>query len=233
MYCSGKQLKKMEADEIIFPGMLSVLGIRSMKFENAAIAACSASEYKDTEKKPGTQDGWRLFKQYYPLNSVWRLFDKFSVILFADWASLACGTDIWDGLLSEVIKPLGEKGHAFIFQLGDITPKKAFEVDEILCIISDFSSHGSVSLVLDKQEADSLYQLLHGMRGLTWNQQLQKNCNNQYASIFQSLHIDQLMICMTDSIMVYQKNRQFELAGNNGDGKETALHAALNWRTLQ
>jgi len=48
------------------------------------------------------------------------------------------------------------------FQLGDPIEKHAFEVDEFLDIMDDYSSYGRVTLTLDHIEADRLWNFLNG-----------------------------------------------------------------------
>jgi len=220
----------METATTIQPGVLPGLGIKSIYPD---ITGMSIPPSADCKLPAGdlntTQNGWRLFKESHSLASLWKLFKDIKVISFCEWTNLAHATDTWDGLLSDVIRPLEGKDRMFIFQLGDVRSKKFFEVDEILDIISDFSMHGRVSVVLDKQEADNLSELLHG-KSISVTDELRYNPGSDYRydAIFQTMHIDQLLISVDDSILVHQTNRQFELPGNATDGKEAAIQAAIH-----
>ena len=219
----------MQTTATIQYNILSGLGIKSihpdtMRADQFLLPDCKTS----ASDLITTQNGWRVFKEKYSLASLWKLFRDIKVISFYEWASLTHGTDTWDGLLSEVIRPLPLKDRLFIFQLGDVRTKKFFEVDEILDIISDFSMHGRVSLVLDDQEAGYLSALLRG-KSVTPTDGLKANpqADYRYDAIFQTMHIDQLLISTSKSILVHQANKQFELPGSAA-GKDAAIQVAIH-----
>lgn len=93
--------------------------------------------------------------------------------------------DFWDKLYEDVIKPLHKRDFEFIFHLGDVTKKYAFEVEEMLDIMGDYTSHGRVTLVLDENEADSLYNKLNGPSLKT---------KEKYRFLFDTMNIDMLLI---------------------------------------
>jgi pimeloyl-ACP methyl ester carboxylesterase len=84
------------------------------------------------------------------------------IIQFTNWATTDGASRFWDRLYTDVIKPLHKRDVEFIFHLGNVTKKHAFEVEEILDIMGDYSSFGKVTLVLSDNEADSLYNKLNG-----------------------------------------------------------------------
>ena len=84
------------------------------------------------------------------------------IIEFSDWAAVQNASDVWDRLYTDVIKHLEKRDFHFIFHLGDVVNKRVFEIDEVLDIIGDYSSHGRVTLLLNKDEADHLWSKLNG-----------------------------------------------------------------------
>jgi hypothetical protein len=220
----------LEKKLIPAPEILSALGISSLRFDNSpAINSKSGTNGKKPAKEINTQNLWRSFKHNYPVEAMTRLISKCRVIIFSDWVSFDGGTEIWDGILSEVIRPLAGKNRKFIFQLGDTNNRKLFEINEIMDIISDYARYGIVSVVLDEQEAGNLFALLHGLHYPFTNQSIPARLTDiQYTFLFQIMHIDQLLICSISSILVFQKNKQFELKEKNIVTKKTAIDAAIN-----
>jgi hypothetical protein len=84
-----------------------------------------------------------------------------------------------------VIKPLPKRDFEFVFYLGDVKKLHAFEVEEALDIMGDYTSHGRVTLVLDENEADSLYNKLNGPCLKT---------KEKYRFLFNTMNIDVLLI---------------------------------------
>jgi hypothetical protein len=116
----------------------------------------------DRDKKNMISRNWNSIKNDVIIEELKTLFRSCHIIQFADWASVYHASDFWDGLLSDVIRPLNKKDFNFIFYLGDPTKRFVFETDEILDIMSDYSSYGKVTLVLDENEADRLWSILNG-----------------------------------------------------------------------
>jgi hypothetical protein len=112
----------------------------------------------DHDKKNIISRNWNSIKNDVIIEELKTLFRGCDIIQFADWASVYHASDFWDGLLSDVIRPLKKKDFQFIFYLGNPTKKSVFETDEILDIMGEYSSCGKVTLVLDENEADKLFQ---------------------------------------------------------------------------
>jgi len=106
--------------------------------------------------------GWQHLKNDAVIDELKTVISGCTIIQFADWANVDDASNLWNGFYCDVIKPLNKRDFQFIFHIGDTTKKLVFEVDEILDIISDYSSYGRVTLVLEKDEADKLWCRLGG-----------------------------------------------------------------------
>src|SRR3569833_1070657 len=147
--------------EATLPDFLIKLGIRSLTLDSSynvdAIYSHSFIVEDDSIK-----NRWSLVKSNQLIADLRELFRHCRTIAFDDWANVAGSSDLWDGLLSDVIRPLQKNDLDFIFYLGDPGRRLSFEVDEILDIISEFSKHGCVSFCLDENEAVKLWMVLNG-----------------------------------------------------------------------
>ena len=156
---------------------------------------------------------WREFRGDSALiNNLKELFTDCQIVAFSDWANVQNGSDLWYGLLSDVIKPLRRKDFDFIFYLGDASKKLFFEVDEILDIISEFSLYGRVTFALDEVEAAKLWALLNGENPET----VQFDFNSQgarkkYFSLFNTVNIANLIIYSPHQAMLFSQGAQFEM----------------------
>jgi hypothetical protein len=132
-----------------------------------------------------------------------------SIIEFADYANVDDVAGFWDGLFEDVIKPLNKRDFEFIFHLGDIARRLVFEVDEMLDIIGDYSSHGRVSLILDDQEAGKLWNTLHGgsYGGIRSPETMEK-----YQSLFNAMRIDVLLILYSNGVLLFSRDGRFDFA---------------------
>nr|GEY94536.1 hypothetical protein [Tanacetum cinerariifolium] len=128
------------------------------------------------------------------------LFRQCRTVAFDDWSALGAASELWDGLLMDVIKPLGRQDIEFIFYLGDSRQKLSFQVDEVLDIISDFAQHGQVTFALDEDEALKLW--MEWWRGVTGEWQ-EKRLNEQCVQMW-GTWVESLEICHIWSLRVVQ-----------------------------
>jgi hypothetical protein len=189
-------------------------GIRRLIL-NALPCRLTISDYCHIEhdKKNITPSHWNNIKKSVIIEEFKALFKSCAIIEFADWTSVYNASELWDGLLSDVIRPLNKKDFQFIFYLGDPTKKLVFETDEILDIISEYSSYGKVTLVLNENEADKLWGILHGWHpGATHFGFKSKRAIEKYSSIFNTMSIDALVIFSSHSTVLFSKELRIEFA---------------------
>jgi hypothetical protein len=193
------------------------LGIGRLVF-NAFSSELTISDHYPIEqdKKNTSPRNWNDIKNDRCLEELKTLLSSCAIIQFADWASAGGASDIWDGLLLEVIRPLNRKDFQFIFYLGDPTKKFVFETDEILDIMSAYASCGSVTLVLDENEADRLWGILNGWNmGLTDFNYKSERAMEKYLAIFNTMRIDALVIFSSNGTVLLSRELRFEFAGRS------------------
>lgn len=157
----------------------------------------------------------RHLKDHLNVQDVKTVFERCRIVSFTDWGSFDGASDLWDRLRSDVIKPLARNNFEFIFYLGDTRNKLSYEVDEILDIMSDFSFHGKVTLVLKEKEASQVWRLLSGQEEKA-DAPLSFINDNGYKGgyIFNALDISRMLIYSTDHrITIFSSDGHEELAG--------------------
>jgi len=194
---------------------------------NAFPGRSAISDHRRIEhdKKNIISHNWNSIKDDVIIEELKTLFRNCHIIQFADWASVYHASDFWDGLLCDVIRPLNKKDFQFIFHLGDITKKFVFETDEILDIISEYSSYGKVTLVLDENEADRLWSILNGWNpGSTHFSYESQASLEKYLSIFNRMNIDVLVIFSINRTVLLSREQRFEFAGRSLNNFNASKH---------
>jgi hypothetical protein len=152
---------------------------------------------------------WHNLKNDACIEKLRAYISNCSIIEFADYANVADATGFWDGLFEDVIKPFNKRDFEFIFHLGDTTRRPVFEVDEILDIIGDYSSHGRVSLILDVPEADKLWNTLHGG---SYGATRSPDEPEKYLALFNTMRIDVLLIIYSNRVLLFSRHGHLEFA---------------------
>jgi len=198
--------------EAKLPDFLTNIGVRSLTL-NAPYAEEALSRCVfDVELAGNKRDRWSAIKSEKLVADLSEVFRTCSTIAFDDWTNVANSSDLWNGLLSDVIRPLLKKDLDFIFYLGDSAEKLSFEVDEILDIISEFSKHGRVTFCLDESEAVKLWKVLNGERpDYTSDTFTPGDLKRKYLSIYRTMTVDRLLIYSANDALVYSKDQQFVL----------------------
>jgi hypothetical protein len=206
------------------PAVLCLLGIRGITF-NTPHDFTALSDV-DISVPATEQHQWRYLKTEPIIQALKELFTNCRSIAFDDWSGMAAASDLWDGLLGDVIRPLGKKDLEFIFYLGDPINKLSFQVDEVLDIISDFSRYGQVTFALDDNEAIKLWKILNGNSASS----AEKSTEQQYLSIYRTMNIARLLIYSVNQVMLFSNQQSFVLTRKVVEQHiEIAREARLNF----
>jgi len=96
---------------------------------------------------------WDEVKEKTNLHELVRAAQRSQLIGLVDWCNLPHATDIWEGVLNEIVQPAAVDNLKFFFDLADPSRKAADEVKKVLSIINQFSEFGEVTLGLNENEA--------------------------------------------------------------------------------
>ena len=152
-------------------------------------------------------------KSDFQVKDINRILEQCKVISFARWANSEDASQLWDRLRTNVIKPIGRKDFEFIFYLGDMEQKPVYEIDEILDIISEFSSSGRVTLVLTDREATTLWKRLNG-KGDNLELSFAGINDHELRYIFNTIKIERLLVYAPDHrITILSRGGVMEMSG--------------------
>ena len=84
------------------------------------------------------------------------------LIAQVDWVNLNHATDIWRGVLQDVIIPAGVKDKNFFFDIADPSKKSREEIIEVVKVMADYRPYGTVTLGINENESRKLYEALTG-----------------------------------------------------------------------
>ena len=154
------------------------------------------------------------------------------LITFVDWANLNYCTDIWQGILDDIIINLNpspsEKEHTvffrtnknvpydegygmrhknFFFDLGDPSKRSKEEILAALATINRYKPYGKVTLGLNENEAKKIYFALDGENLETTDLQ------DILKYIFSKMSVHQVLVHPIDRSVISTKNGVFEVKG--------------------
>ena len=142
------------------------------------------------------------------------LFEHVQIVEFDKWSDVKDASALWDNLRRDVIKPLKKNDFDFIFHLGDTTKKLAFEVDEFLDIVSDFSVYGRVTLILDKQNIDHLWAMFFDRNAYS-NILIPPGLHEKCRTVFDLINMEYLLIDSFPATFLFSRQQQFEIKARN------------------
>ena len=215
---SGSSLSAFDIKESPLPGILNILGIRSLTL-NSVHHLQTLSRFNVAAPATAMEERMQeFFKDCEVIKDLQSIFSNCRTIAFDDWATIGGASVLWNGLLTDVIRPLGKIDLEFIFYLGDPAKKLSFEVDEALDIISAFSLHGKVTFALDENEAIRLWMILNGVQpGTEIVEQSAADLKKKYISIFRTMNITRLLIYSASDAILYADDQQFVLSRKKVD----------------
>lgn len=198
--------------EAKLPEFLTSLGVRSLTLSSPCAEDTLSAYTFDIEEIGHQGNRWSELKSEKLITDLSDLFCSCRTIAFDDWTNVANSSDLWSGLLSDVIRPLPKKDLDFIFYLGDTAEKLFFQVDEILDIVGEFSKHGRVTFCLDESEAIKLWLVLNGEHpDPALNSFTPGDLKRKYFSISRTMAVSQLLIYSANDALVYSEEQQFML----------------------
>lgn len=203
------------------------LGIRSIMLDTVHDGFSLPVGFGALAQREPSQHRWHAFRDQHFLQSMRKVISDCPVITFSDWASVEKASELWDGFLYDVLKPLNRKDINFLFYLGDPTQKRSYEVDEIIDIVSAFSITGNVTFFLYESDATELWSVLHG-EAVDFKLDLW-DARARYQSIFQSMKVDRLVVYSAGNAMLFSSDVQFQLNASVTRGRGVSQQAKDNF----
>lgn len=105
--------------------------------------------------------GWEKIKEAISIETLVRLYSESNMICLLNWSEIDVSTDIWKGLLKDVLsKYSADKTQTAFFDLSDCSKREPSLINEALELLKEFSKHTKVILSLNKNEAGIIYRIL-------------------------------------------------------------------------
>jgi hypothetical protein len=157
---------------------------------------------------------WNYINNSPEIHQIRRSFMESTLIAFVDWANLSLASNIWDGVLHDIIKPSGKKDFVFFFDLCDPSKKTVQQIDEVLDLISSFSHYGKVTLGLNENETIKIWCAIHGV-DVNNPKEKSKIPSVRAAGdgVFKAMNIDCLLVHPVDRAIAFHKNETLEFPG--------------------
>jgi hypothetical protein len=212
---NSAQAGSVQPKEQIDPWFFEAVGIRKVISSGMNDSTSVSNDFTFIPDNRLIRRDWRSIKNELVIEKIKSLFSTCSIIQFADWTSVYNASDLWDGLLSDVIRPLNKRDFHFIFRLGDPVRKLVFETDEIIDIIGDYSNHGRVTLVLNENEADSLRFVLNGWKPAATSRIFEALRPGEYLPVFNDMSIDELVILYNKGSILFDKEGEVVITGKS------------------
>lgn len=142
---------------------------------------------------------WERVKDNVGLEKIKEIYLQCQMLAAVDWVNLPYATDIWQGLLNEIVRPSGQLSKKFFFDLADPSRKSNAEIRDALEVISDFSGYGEVALGLNENETNLVFAALYE------DEHADFSLEEKASKIFQAITVDSLIIHPVDRSFVISK----------------------------
>ncbi len=180
----------------------------------------SAIEFDDgkiifSELSVFNEYNWGFIKKTHGIESIRKTILDSSIVALVDWANLPNASDIWQGVLDDIIRPSGRKDFIFLFDLCDPSKKTTEQIDEVLDLISSFSTYGSVTLGLNENETIKIWCAINGKDVSKKEDQDQiPNLTKAGDALYKAMNINRLLVHPVDRTIVFRKHEVIELKGH-------------------
>jgi hypothetical protein len=223
-----------------YPDLYNVFEEMSSNCEVISIAEpaqTNALEFNDgkiifSEVSTFEQLTWTYVAAIAGIDNLTKWIYESQVVAFVDWANLNHCTDIWQGILEDIIVNLnpspsekeqntfyfsrknlfkedsnGMRHKNFFFDLCDPSKRSQEEILAALAVINRYNPYGRVTLGINENEARKVYIALDGENGESSDLQVITSY------IFSKISVHQLLVHPTDRSIVCNKNGVFEVKG--------------------
>lgn len=149
---------------------------------------------------------WEVVKQKINLQEVRRKVQEADLVALVDWCNLQHATNIWEGILNDLVKTTDRSNFQFFFDLADPSKKGKDDIQAVLSLIESFTAYGHVSLGLNENETHTLFAMLDG-------KPVNKSLTAKGRHVFNQLKIDRLVVHPIDRCFVFETEKKHELKG--------------------
>jgi len=179
-------------------------------------ATTNALEFHDgklilSEVGPFQSQDWEYVKKVTGIDSLINFVDEATQIALVDWCNLPYSTDIWKGILKEIMPNIHEKKRHFFFDIADPSRRSDEELTTVLDIIGEFNKYGKVTLGLNENETEKVYSSLNRINSTDEDDAISLVEKGQY--IFRSIQVWNLLMHPTNRSISINNEGVSEITG--------------------
>ena len=153
---------------------------------------------------------WEYVRDLIGLNIITQHLSESSILALVGWCNPDHATDVWRGILNEVMPNYSGKDLIF-FDLADPTKKNKDDLLEVLDVINSYSKYGKVVLGINENETNKLFEILSA----EYPDNLPENDNLTAKGrfIFSVMNIEGLLIHPTDRSIMITSDESIDIEG--------------------
>ncbi|MBB3967994.1 PfkB family carbohydrate kinase [Mucilaginibacter phyllosphaerae] len=103
---------------------------------------------------------WHTIRQTVGPDKLKAVFTAADLICLVNWSELDHSNSMWQGLLDDILRGQAATPKQFFFDLSDCSKRSKEAITSAIKLIAQFGAHGQVTLSLNRNEANILYQTL-------------------------------------------------------------------------
>jgi hypothetical protein len=150
--------------------------------------------------------GWDKIKNIIGLDVIIDLYKECDLLCIVNWSEIDASTDIWRGLLQDVLPFTGSIKPIAFFDLSDCSKRSDEAITEALDLLKEFALYTNVILGLNKNEARRIYEVLY-------DSETNKDPGHPGDMIFKKLNVEVLLLHSSrDSVAI---SHESTFAGNS------------------
>ena len=169
---------------------------------------------------------WKTIKERTDVSRLLEKYQKADLVALVDWCNLVHATDIWKGVLYDLVKHSGKSSKKFFFDLADPSKKSDHEIDQVISVINEFAKYGEVTLGLNENEANRIADFFTRQSGKPAQEELLSTVGT---AIFRNMAIDQLLVHPIDGCLLTFSNGQTYLNGRVVEKPEVSTGGGDNF----
>lgn len=165
----------------------------------------TAYEFKDGkiifgEAKALNTVGWNELKDIVGIENIIELFKESDLFCLLNWSEIDTSTNIWKGILNEVLPAYKKENKQTIFvDLSDCSKRSNEVILEMISLLQAFSKCTKVILSLNRNESRMIYKVL-------FNEDASNDFKTICTRLFEKLGIDMLVFHSSETSYVFTKN---------------------------
>lgn len=105
---------------------------------------------------------WDTIKRTVGMEKLKEIFANAHLISLVNWSELDHSNSMWQGLFDDVLSGTASTPKQFFFDLSDCSKRSQEVIKSAIKLIEQFNEYGSITLSLNRNEANILYKTITG-----------------------------------------------------------------------